>query len=131
MLHRRVGTIWTSSGCAVCVRPRPTSRVDRSLRLAVVSRGMAPPSPSRPRRHRTEPADPVAHLHRSGENGSDRHDAKELVAGGGRPAPPRRGAANARRGEWGGVVRAKTHSAGDEGGPAYASIRPLGAASFG
>ena len=33
MLQRRIGMIWTSSGCAVSVRPRANSRSDRALRL--------------------------------------------------------------------------------------------------
>src|SRR5689334_6022261 len=37
MLHRRIGMIWTRSGCAVCTRPRTNSRAERSLRLAVIA----------------------------------------------------------------------------------------------
>src|SRR5258707_7235479 len=40
MLQRRIGTIWTSSGCAVSARPRMNSRSDRALRLVVVRTDM-------------------------------------------------------------------------------------------
>src|SRR5919197_2659358 len=42
MLQRRIGMIWTSSGCSVFASPRRNSRTDRSRRLVFRTTRMEP-----------------------------------------------------------------------------------------
>ena len=86
MLQRRIGMIWTSSGCAVWTSPRANSRADRALRLATVAMLAMPMRDllmkiiaSRFGRGRTEPPDVLADFDRVVEDRLDRNDAEDLV----------------------------------------------------
>ena len=86
MLQRRIGTICTRSGCAVCVRPRRNLRTDRALRLIVVAIAIRRATP------RAQTPHLLADFHRAGENRPDRDEAPQLVPRDGRQ-PRRRHAA--------------------------------------
>src|SRR5580765_8477709 len=90
MLQRRIGMIWTSSGCAVCVSPRTNSRTDRILRLAVV-RALISGVRLQPERHPggttsgvrlgwAEPLDARSDLHRTAEERPNRDKTPQLMA---------------------------------------------------
>src|SRR5712672_1594666 len=79
MLQRRMGMIWTSSGCAVCTSPRANSRSERALRLTDLNDKSEIIALSRRRLGRPQPPHVFADLQRSVENHADRDEAEEIV----------------------------------------------------
>src|SRR5205809_5285532 len=80
MLQRRIGTICTRSGCAVCTSPRANSRTERALRLTARNDKREIIASGRTRLGRTQPAHPFANLQRSLEDHRDRDKSEQLVA---------------------------------------------------
>src|SRR5687767_7347181 len=84
MLQRRIGTIWTSSGCSVSRRPRRNWRPARTLRVVVaVNEGISGrgiPPILLPNRRRAGLRHCTAHAHRTVEDLADGNEAPELVA---------------------------------------------------
>src|SRR5437016_11954213 len=80
MLQRRIGMICTSSGCAVCVRPRTNSLRERALRLMLVLRGNPKIIASGGGRLGGPHApDALADLQRAGEDRPDWNEPEQLM----------------------------------------------------
>src|ERR1041385_3787895 len=91
MLQRRIGMIWTRSGCDVCTSPRTNSRTERAFRLMMD--GNATILASRDALGRAEALDALADLERAVEDRSDRDEPEELMPRDGREARRRDAAA--------------------------------------
>src|SRR5215471_4336553 len=79
MLHRRMGTICTRSGCAVCTSPRANSRTDRPLRLTETNDKSESIATRRCRLDWPEPAHPRAYLQRPLEDGADGNEPEQAM----------------------------------------------------
>src|ERR1051326_5094504 len=91
MLQRRIGMIWTRSGCDVCTSPRTNCRTERAFRLMMD--GNATILASRDALGRAEALDALADLERAVEDRSDRDEPEELMPRDGREARRRDAAA--------------------------------------